>query len=120
MSFSKNLRSELDYQGLIVKQLSAKTGININTLNHYLYGKKSIPPADIAVKIAIALGVSVEYLVTGEEKKASPSIKIENFSEFRKIINNLQILPEDIRIPIFAMIETAAKTTKKKYLNSPR
>lgn len=28
----------------------------------------SYPPADIAVKIAMLLGVSVEYLVTGQEK----------------------------------------------------
>jgi hypothetical protein len=31
-----------------------------------------MPPADITVKIANALGVSVEYLVTGKERKASP------------------------------------------------
>ena len=30
-----------------------------------------MPPADIAVKIAQALGVSVEYLVTGNDAKHS-------------------------------------------------
>jgi transcriptional regulator with XRE-family HTH domain len=65
MGFAENLRSELDYQGLIVKQLAVKTGINIHTLNHYLSGKKSMPPADVALKIAAALDVTVEYLVMG-------------------------------------------------------
>jgi transcriptional regulator with XRE-family HTH domain len=65
MSFAENLRKELNYQGLIVKQLAAKTEISINTLNHYLRGRQSIPPADVAFRIARALGVTVEYLVTG-------------------------------------------------------
>ena len=63
--FKVNLRSELDYQGLTVKELSAKTGIAKGTLDCYLGIRASMPPADIAVKIANALGVTVEYLVTG-------------------------------------------------------
>ena len=67
-SFRENLRSELDFQGLTVKELSAKTGIIKGTLDNYLGVRASIPPADIAVKIAQALNVSVEYLVTGRMK----------------------------------------------------
>ena len=58
-SFRENLRSELDFQGLTVKELSAKTGIIKGTLDNYLGVRASIPPADIAVKIAQALNVSV-------------------------------------------------------------
>ncbi len=36
-------------------------------MNHYLVQKSASPSAENAVKIAIALGVSVEYLVTGKE-----------------------------------------------------
>ena len=110
MPFGENLRNELDYQGLIVKQLSQKTGINIHTLNHYLSGKKSMPPADAAVKIAAALGVSVEYLVTGKEKETPSYVSC---FKFRKVIDNLQLLSEDVRIPILAMIETAVEQVKK-------
>lgn len=66
MSFKENLKSELEYQGMQLKELSAKCGINKNTLGNYLTGHNSIPAADTAVKIAQALGVSVEYLVTGK------------------------------------------------------
>jgi transcriptional regulator with XRE-family HTH domain len=59
MDFAKNLRSEMDYQDLIAKQIAEKAGISINTLNHYLSGRKSMPPAVVAVKIATAMGVSV-------------------------------------------------------------
>ncbi len=69
MSFRENLKSELTFQGILVKELSLKTGINKRTLDNYLREKGNIPSADIAVKIANALNVSVEYLVTGKERQ---------------------------------------------------
>ena len=71
-SFQKNLRAELDYQGLTVKELAAKTNISKHTLDCYLKTKASMPPADAAVKIARALHVSVEYLVTGQNFHSHP------------------------------------------------
>ncbi|MCL2138467.1 MAG: helix-turn-helix domain-containing protein [Treponema sp.] len=70
MGFKENLKSELIYSGILVKELSAKTGIKKHTLDNYLNTHNSIPNAVTAVKIARALGVSVEYLVTGTEGKA--------------------------------------------------
>jgi transcriptional regulator with XRE-family HTH domain len=68
-TFKANLRSELDYAGLTVKELSAKTGISKRTLDCYLGARASMPPADIAAKIANALCVTVEYLVNSQETK---------------------------------------------------
>ena len=73
MNFKKNLRAELDYLDLTVKELSAQTGIAKGTLDCYLGQRESMPPADIAVKIAHVLGVSVEYLTTGKYEKSVPS-----------------------------------------------
>jgi len=67
--FRTNLRAELDFLGLTVKELSTKTGIAQGTLNCYLGARASMPPADIAVKIAGALGVTVEFLITGQKAK---------------------------------------------------
>jgi transcriptional regulator with XRE-family HTH domain len=67
MGFKENLKSELNYSGILVKELSAITGIKKHTLDNYLNTHNSLPNAEAAVKIARALGVSVEYLVTGEE-----------------------------------------------------
>ena len=74
-NFGKNLRNELDFQGITVKELSAKTGIPVTTLDCYLKTKSAEPSAKNAVKIALALAVSVEYLVTGEtpEFEKSPA-----------------------------------------------
>ena len=65
-NFKENLRSELDYQGVTVKELGAKTGIPIATLDCYLGSRATMPSAEAAVKIAQALHVSVEYLVIGD------------------------------------------------------
>jgi len=69
MGFKENLKSELIYTGILVKELSAKTGIKKHTLDNYLNTHNSLPNAEAAVKIARVLGVSVEYLVTGTDEK---------------------------------------------------
>lgn len=87
-NFKANLRTELDYLGLTVKELSAKTGIPKGTLDCYLGVRASMPPADVAVQIAAALNVSVEYLVTGQELKKHDKLLDHNV---RSIVT---ILPE--------------------------
>ena len=67
MGFKENLKSELAYKGMLVKELAAKTGISRHTLDNYLNVREHIPTLDVAVKIAKVLDVSVEYLATGEE-----------------------------------------------------
>ena len=55
------------------------TGIAKGTLDCYLGARASMPPADIAAKIASALGVTVEYLVSGgQEAQARESERREN------------------------------------------
>lgn len=67
MGFKENLKDELKYQGMLVKELADKTGIPKGTIDHYLAEKNTAPIAENAVKIAQALNVSVEYLVTGKD-----------------------------------------------------
>ena len=63
--FKQTLRYEMDFQDIRVKELAIRTGISKRTLEGYFSSRGSIPPADVAVKIANDLNVSVEYLVTG-------------------------------------------------------
>ncbi len=67
-SFKENLRSELDYQDITIKELSSMTGIPYRTIENYLSARASIPPADYAVQIARALKTTVEDLVFGKAK----------------------------------------------------
>ena len=87
--FKANLRAELDYLGLTVKELSEKTGIAKGTLDCYLGVRASMPPADIAIKIANALGVTVEYLVTGKESKKQDKLLNHNVRSVIQILTEL-------------------------------
>lgn len=109
MSFKENLKSELKYQGMQLKELSARCGISKNTLGNYLTGHNSVPSADSAVKIAHALGVSVEYLVTGCDINGK---SMDVFPlRYRKIIQDLSTL-DDID---FEAVEVMVSTLKKRY-----
>jgi transcriptional regulator with XRE-family HTH domain len=69
MGFRENLKEELSFSGMFVKELAAKTGLNKRTIDKYLRANGSIPSAEAAVKIARVLGVTVEYLVTGQDSQ---------------------------------------------------
>jgi transcriptional regulator with XRE-family HTH domain len=109
MGFKENLKSELAYQDMLVKELSASTGISRHTIDNYLNVRARIPTADVAVKIAQALGVSVEYLITGKEN--SP----ENASspEIRLLLKNIRQLDEKDRRMVCAIVQLYKDQRKK-------
>ena len=66
MGFWKRVEEELDFQGKTKKELAVLTNIKEQTL-HKAFERNSSPSADAALRIAKALNVSVEFLVTGKE-----------------------------------------------------
>jgi len=92
MGFRENLKQELNFSGMLVKELAAAAGVHKRAIDTYLLSENaSMPPADAAVRIAQTLGVSVEYLVTGSETSLPLDI--------RKIIRLLlQLDPKDRKV----------------------
>jgi transcriptional regulator with XRE-family HTH domain len=88
MGFKENLKAELGYNGLLVKELSALSGINLHTISNYLSTNNCIPTAENAVKIAHVLGVTVEYLVTGKDEKQTLSPNIRIVAETMKALDD--------------------------------
>ena len=86
-TFSDRLREEIDYLGLTRKELSYKANVKIRALDMYIGSQGSMPPADVAVRLAKALNVTVEYLVTGEKIK-SDTICFES-SQIQKDLNKI-------------------------------
>jgi len=80
MSFRDNLREALDFSSIEQKELAAKTGISLKTIENYVKKDSSIPSADKAFLIAQALGVTVEYLITGKKSKKAdlPAVHPQN------------------------------------------
>lgn len=104
MSFRENLKSELSFQGILVKELSARTGINKRTLDNYLREHGNIPSADIAVKIADALDVSVEFLVTGKERKTGREFSDPLSADVRHIVKKLSAMNENEKNLVSALV----------------
>ena len=99
MGFAENLRTELDFQGLQIKELAQKTGISKSTLDKYLSGPKVQPGVENAVKIAQVLKVSVEYLVTGKSEYPNGLS-----SEFEQLLEKYQKLNNFNRRTVFDLV----------------
>ena len=104
-NFKDNLRDELNYQGISLKELSAKTNISKRTLENYLGSKNTIPPLDYACKIARALNVSVEMLALG---KPFSSEQPELSANIKSLINDFQKLNKENQDFLLKMIHAAA------------
>ena len=63
ISFRENVRDELEYQGVSIKELAEKTQIPYQTVENYLNSRASMPPADYACRIAKVLHTTVERLI---------------------------------------------------------
>jgi transcriptional regulator with XRE-family HTH domain len=100
MGFKENLKAELTYADMHVKELAALSGIKKQTIDSYLRENNYTPSVVAAVKIAKALGVSVEQLVTGKEttNKETPPSLLPELGLFMKSIE--QLSREDRKIII--------------------
>ena len=78
MGFQENLKEAMYIQGCTTKELSLRTGINVDTISSYLKKNGSIPTADKAVRLAKALEVTVEFLVDGfsSPQRAAPAAQL--------------------------------------------
>ena len=66
-TFKENLKELLEYEDITVKELAFKTGISKHSIENYLSARASMPPADYACKIAVALNTTVESMVFGSD-----------------------------------------------------
>ena len=78
MGFSQNLKQELSYSEITIKELAALSGVNLHALNNYVC-KGQIPSVETGAMIARALGMTVESLVFGDaESKDDAELRAIN------------------------------------------
>lgn len=77
-NFWSSVKKLIKQQNMTQRGLSASIGLSERTIEQWIL-RDSMPTADIAVKIADKLNVSVEFLVTG--KKTKPEIILEKWQE---------------------------------------
>ena len=97
MTFRDRLREELEAQHISKKELASRLGISYSTMLSYIDARGIMPSADMAVRIAEILGVSVEYLVTGKNSDLPQDFAYDSFVQYRHLINSLQELPPAVR-----------------------
>lgn len=90
MAFKDRLREEIEFKGMLVKEVAAAAGISNSTFLSYIDARGVLPNVETAVKIAETLGVSVEYLVTGKDA-ARPS----RLHEIQNIVDDLLALDKE-------------------------
>ena len=114
MDFRDRLRDQIEYCGLLDKEVADRAGISKRDIDSYVGSRGCIPSADIAVKIAKVLVSSVEYLVTGEapsvqivvpENSALKHINSYESKAERKLIKNFINLSEKDKDTVIALAE---------------
>ena len=85
------VRAQIKAHKINIKQFAEYIGIPVSTFYSWLRYGRSVE-VGTAYDIATALGVSVEYLVTGEEKKPDNS---PGGSEIRTLIQNFKLLNQE-------------------------
>jgi transcriptional regulator with XRE-family HTH domain len=112
MSFRENLRELLKYNYMEQKELAAKAEIPLRSLEAYLREDSSMPAADKAVRIAKALGVTVEYLVNGLESSEKASLSV-NLSLYQ-LGQSLEKLSEGDRKVVYENARNLAEILQKR------
>ena len=113
MGFKENLKAELTYSGIRVKELARLSGVKKQTIDSYLRENSYTPSVESAVRIAGVLGVSVEYLVTGKEvNKTGTHLPLN--SDMRLLVQSLEQLNEKDRKIIVKNALFLTKTLKER------
>jgi len=69
MDFRGRLREEIEYSGLLDKEVADRAGITKRAIDSYVGARGCMPSAEVAVRLARVLKCSVEYLVTGRDTR---------------------------------------------------
>jgi transcriptional regulator with XRE-family HTH domain len=110
MSFRENLKAQLRYADIQVKELAVLSGIKQQTIASYLTSRGRIPSAETAVRIARALKVTVEYLVNGTESSHDTSMNLP----LRQLGQSLEKLSEVDRKVVYEMAFHLIETMQKR------
>ena len=119
MGFGEYLKGELEYRGMLVKELAHATGIPKQTIDKYLLTNGTMPSADNAVAIAQTLGVSVEYLVTGRNIPQTDIFDQPANPEIRSIATYIAPLPREKRQIIERTVAELVKILQQPLNDEP-
>jgi transcriptional regulator with XRE-family HTH domain len=93
MTFNENLREKWISSGIEQKELAAKAGFSLKTLENYIHENSvTMPSADKAFRLAKALGTTVEELFTAQAIQRKTKLTDIQYYELRKFTRVLEQL----------------------------
>ena len=104
----ERIDTQLKKIGISKPELAVKAGIAKNTFANWA-ARKTIPPADIAITIADALGCSVRWLITGVSDKQE-----EYTFEEKEMIRKFREIDEQGRRYLEALLNTKPSDKSKR------
>lgn len=103
MSFWENVDEELKFRGMERKELGTKAGFPESYISKGI-ARKSSPSADLALRIAKVLNVSIEFLITGKEPQKN-SVDGRLSPDTKRLITKLNKLSPKQKQIIFDMAD---------------
>jgi transcriptional regulator with XRE-family HTH domain len=70
MGFKENLKLQLSFSDMPVKELAELSGVKKSTIDSYLNNRVRMPSAEAAIRLARVLGVTVEHLFGSFDENA--------------------------------------------------
>jgi transcriptional regulator with XRE-family HTH domain len=101
------IEKEVSRQNTTFEWLYRKTKISKGTFSSWK-SRKIIPRADVVLRIAEALGVSVEYLLTGMS-----TIKYAENQSIQELVENVSVFDQNDFEAVRAMVKIMAQRYKK-------
>ncbi|MCM1320650.1 MAG: helix-turn-helix transcriptional regulator [Bacteroides sp.] len=113
MNFWEVVDDELKYLGKSRKELAAEADFDPSYIPKGI-ARNGIPAADLAVRIARALGVTAEYLVgasesSAAEKNSTASRETHLYRKYAAFIRKLEQMEEAQREALLRLLETLVK-----------
>ena len=106
MDFRARLREQIEFSGMLDKEVAEKVGISKNAIDSYVGSRACMPSLEVGVRLAKVLGVSVEYLVTG----IAPTKESESENKIlRNLMHYFSILSERDKKLILNLAEDMSK-----------
>ncbi|MDR2476574.1 MAG: helix-turn-helix domain-containing protein [Treponema sp.] len=119
MGFRENLKAELSFADMRVKELAALSGLKKQTIDSYLREKGYTPSVEAAVRIAQALGVTVEYLVTGQNSRQGKAWSVLE-PDLRSLVHTITELPGSDQKIVIKNAACLANILRERKIKNPK
>jgi len=113
IAFPERLKQLRMQKGISQRDFANKTNLNYTQYNRYEKGDRK-PSTETMAKLADALGVSVDYLLEGEEQDAAIA-NLED-KDLLRMFSDIEKLPKDKKQAVKIILEDVIKEEKLQQL----